>query len=237
MNGPSLLEMRWADVLFAHWSVEPAVVDAKLPDGLSADTYDEEAYLGVVGFQMESIRPRGSPVGLSFPELNLRTYVDGPNGPGIYFFNLDADDWLGVAIARKLFRLPYYRAEMRVTETADGFRLRSGRTHPGVPMAGFDGSYRPTGTPAEPDPGSLEHFLTERYRFYVADDGGRVYVGPVEHPQWPLQGADLAVRENDLFAANGFAEPESEPLVHYSTGVDVTAGALRPVAATDLLSI
>jgi uncharacterized protein YqjF (DUF2071 family) len=237
MNAPSLLEMRWADVLFAHWSVEPAVVDAKLPEGLSADTYDGEAYLGVVGFQMESIRPRGSPVGLSFPELNLRTYADGPNGPGIYFFNLDADDWLGVTVARRLFRLPYYRAEMRVTETADGFRLRSGRTHPGVPMAGFDATYRPAGESSEPDPGSLEHFLTERYRFYVADDGGRVYAGPVEHPPWPLQGAELAVRENDLFAANGFEEPEGEPLVHYSAGVDVEASALRPVAGGDLLPL
>ncbi|WP_299262233.1 YqjF family protein [Halorientalis sp.] len=237
MNAPSLLEMRWADVLFAHWGVQPAVVDAELPEDLSADTYEGNAYLGVVGFQMESIRPRGSPVGLSFPELNLRTYVDGPNGPGIYFFNLDADDWLGVAVARKLFRLPYYRAEMRITETTDGFRFRSGRTHPGVPMAGFDATYRPTGEPSEPDPGSLAHFLTERYRFYAADDSGRVYVGPVGHPPWPLQGADLAVQENDLFTANGFETPETEPLVHYSTGVDVEASALQPVAGPDLLSL
>jgi len=229
MNAPSLLSMRWADVLFAHWAVEPAVVDATLPDGLSADTFDGEAYLGVVGFRMASIRPRGAPVGLSFPELNLRTYVDGPDGPGIYFFNLDADDRLGVTVARRLFRLPYYRAEMQVTETADGFRLRSARTHAGAPLAGFDATYRPTGEPSEPDPGSLEHFLTERYRFYVADDGGRVYVGPVDHPPWPLQGADLEIRENDLFEVNGFEEPNGDPLVHYSPGVDVEASAIRPV--------
>jgi uncharacterized protein YqjF (DUF2071 family) len=226
--------MRWADVLFAHWAVEPAVVDATLPEGLSADTYDGEAYLGVVGFRMESIRPRGAPVGLSFPELNLRTYVDGPDGPGIYFFNLDADDRLGVTVARRLFRLPYYQARMRVTETGDGFRLRSARVHSGAPLAGFDGTYRPTGEPSEPDPGSLAHFLTERYRFYVADDGGRVYVGPVDHPPWPLQGAELEIRENDLFAANGFDDPDGDPLVHYSSGVDVEASALRPVEGSVL---
>jgi uncharacterized protein YqjF (DUF2071 family) len=237
MNAPSLLEMGWADVLFAHWSVEPTVVDAKLPDGLSADTFDGAAYLGVVGFRMESIRPRGAPVGLSFPELNLRTYVDGPDGPGIYFFNLDADDWLGVTVARRLFRLPYYRAEMQVTETDDGFQFRSGRTHAGAPLAGFDATYRPTGDPTEPEPGTLEHFLTERYRFYVADDGGRVYVGPVAHPPWPLQGADLEIRENDLFAANGFEKPAGTPLVHYSPGVDVEASALRPVDGSSLLPL
>ncbi|MFB6084561.1 MAG: YqjF family protein [Halorientalis sp.] len=234
MNAPSLLRMRWADVLFAHWAVEPATVDAKLPAGLSADTHGGDAYLGIVGFRMESIRPRGAPVGLSFPELNLRTYVEGPEGPGIYFFNLDADDRLGVTLARRLFRLPYYRAEMAVTETDGGFRLRSARTHAGAPLAGFDATYRPTGEPSEPEPGSPEHFLTERYRFYVADDGGRVYVGPVDHPPWPLRGAALEIRENDLFAANGFEEPSGEPLVHYSPGVDVEASALRPVEGAGL---
>ena len=63
MFSPSLLSMRWADALFAHWAVDPAVVDERLPEGLSADTYDGDAYLGVVGFQMEDIRPRGAPIG------------------------------------------------------------------------------------------------------------------------------------------------------------------------------
>lgn len=237
MNAPSLLRMHWANVLFAHWAVEPAVVDAALPAGLSTDTYDETAYLGVIGFRMQSIRPRGSPIGLSFPELNLRTYVDGPAGPGIYFFNLDADDRLGVALARRLFRLPYYRAEMALTESDGEFSLRSARIHPGVALAGFDATYRPTGVPSEPEPGSLDHFLTERYRFYVADEGGRVFVGPVDHPPWPLQGADLDLRENDLFAANGFDEPTGAPLVHYSPGVDVEASALRPADGSGLLPL
>ncbi|WP_335999262.1 YqjF family protein [Halorientalis halophila] len=231
MNAPSLLRMRWEDVLFAHWAVEPSVVEAQLPAGLSADTYDGDAYLGVVGFRMASIRPRGVPFGRTFPELNLRTYVEGPDGPGIYFFNLDADDRLGVALARRLFRLPYYRAQQSLTETDDGFRLRSARIHSGAPPAGFDGTYRPIGPASEPEPASLEGFLAERYRFYVATDAGRVYVGPVSHPPWPLQTAELEIRENDLFAVNGFDDPAGDPLVHYSPGVDVKATAIRPVDA------
>ena len=96
-----LLRMRWDDVVFAHWRVTPEVVAARLPDELTVATYDGDAWLGVVGFVMSEIRPRGVPVGRSFPELNLRTYVTGPDGGrGVYFFSLDAADRLGVSMGR-----------------------------------------------------------------------------------------------------------------------------------------
>ncbi|TKX74925.1 DUF2071 domain-containing protein [Halorubrum sp. GN11_10-6_MGM] len=120
MLGRRWLEMTWRDGLFAHWPVDPATVAASLPGDLSVATHDGDAYLGVVPFVMDDIRPRGVPMGLSFPELNLRTYVEGPNGPGVYFHSLDADDRLGVAVARGVFRLPYYRAETDVRRSEAG---------------------------------------------------------------------------------------------------------------------
>jgi uncharacterized protein YqjF (DUF2071 family) len=227
MFSPPLLSMRWEDVLFAHWAVDPAIVERQVPPQFTVDTREGDAYLGVVGFRMADIRPMGAPAGLSFPELNLRTYVRTDEGPGVYFFNLDAADRLAVPIARRLFRLPYYRAEMSVTEGDGGFRLESHRTDDAALPADFDATYSPSGTPTEPEPGTLLSFLTERYRFFVADEDGRVYRGDIDHDPWQLQPADLSVRANGLFDANGFAEPESEPLVHYSPGIDVTAGPLR----------
>jgi hypothetical protein len=225
----ALLAMRWADVLFAHWSVDPGLVAATLPDGLDVDTHDGDAYLGVVGFRMESIRPRGAPVGLSFPELNLRTYVRGDEGRGVYFYNLDADDRIGVSLARGLFRLPYYRAEMRVEDGENGMRFRSRRVHHDVPSARFDATYRPTDEAERVDPGSLDAFLTERYRFYTESDGGRLYRGEIDHPPWALSDATLTIRENTLFEANGFDRPGGEPRVRYSPSLDVTAGRIRRV--------
>jgi len=219
--------MRWDDVLFAHWSVDPGVVAPTLPDGLAVDTYDGDAYLGIVGFRMDSIRPRGAPFGRSFPELNLRTYVRSADGPGVYFYNLDAADRIGVTLARALFELPYYRAEMRVEDGEDGIRFRSRRTHRDAASARFDATYRPTGVAESVEPGSLDAFLTERYRFYTESEGGRLYRGDIEHPPWDLSEATLTVRENTLFEANGFDRPSGEPLVHHSPGIDVTAGRLR----------
>lgn len=231
----SLLSMRWDDVCFVHWSIDPAVVTPTLPDGLTVDTREGRAYLGVVGFGMSTIRPRGLPrsLGRSFPELNLRTYVRGPDGPGVYFYNLDAADVLGVLLARGLFALPYYRAEMRLSEEDGAFRLRSRRTSGSAPPARFDATYRPTGEPAPADPGSLAAFVTERYRFYTASDGGRLYRGRIDHPPWRLSDAALDCRTNGLFAANGFDHPGSDPLIHYSPGSDVTAGLVRRVRRED----
>jgi uncharacterized protein YqjF (DUF2071 family) len=227
MFGRRWLEMTWRDGLFCHWPVDPAVVDETLPEGLSVATHDGDAYLGVVAFVMDDIRPRGVPVGLSFPELNLRTYVEGPSGPGVYFYNLDAADRLGVAAARRLFALPYYRAEMSSTPVGDDgtVRFRSRRTHRGVPSARFDATYGPTGEAFAAEPGSLAAFLLENYRFYA--NGNRLYRGEIAHEPWTLRDGTADVRENTLFAANGFERPDGDPVVHYAEPIDVTADRLR----------
>jgi len=224
--GMDLLRMEWRDVGFMHWPVDPDRVAETLPPGVSVDTHDGDAYLGVVPFRMTDIRPRGSPVGLSFCELNLRTYVRADGTPGVYFYNLDADDRYGVGIARQFFRLPYYRAEMQVASGDDAVRFRSRR--PGAdPAARFDGRYGPVGDPETPAAGSLAAFLVERYRFYTASEGGQVYYADISHAPWPLADGWAEIDENGLFAANGLDEPAGEPLVHYSPGIDVTAERLR----------
>ncbi len=241
MFGRRWLEMTWRDGLFVHWAVDPELVEPTLPDGLSVDTHEGNAYLGVVPFVMDDIRPRGVPVGLSFPELNLRTYVEGPNGPGVYFYSLDADDPVGVTVARRLFALPYYRARMDVRREsvagdrsegapADGTRVhfRSRRVHGGAPPAPFDATYEPTEeTGWTPEAGSLPAFLVENYRFYAM--GGRLYCGAIEHEPWTLRGGRVTLRRNGLFEANGFERPDDDPLVHYADPIDVTADRIRPV--------
>ncbi len=231
LNMRALLSMRWRDLLFAHWRLEPETVARRLPDGVAVDTYRGDAYLGVVPFVMADIRLRGSPVGLSFGELNLRTYVTVDGTPGVYFFNLDANDCLGVAIARSLFRLPYYRATMDVETQGDGtdrtVSFRSRRRTRGAAPARFDGRYGPDGEFVTPEPGSLEAFLTDRYRFYTADDRGRLYYGDIDHEPWRLAPAWADIENNTLFRANGFDTPDGEPLLHFGGAIDVRADRIR----------
>jgi len=222
-----LLAMTWRDAFFASWPVEPSTVAPTLPEGVAVDTDEEgRAWLSVVGFVMDDIRPRFVPFGLSFPELNLRTYVRHGDQSGVYFYNLDAEDRLGVPIARRLFRLPYYRAEMDVTERDGSIHFESHRTHEGVPTADFEATIEPRGSPGPADPGSTEAFLVENYCFFAAGRG-RLYRGDIDHGPWAVQPADLTVRENTLFEAAGFDQPPGDPLVQFSPGVEVTAGRLR----------
>jgi hypothetical protein len=223
-----LLSMQWRDALFAHWDVEPSTVEPRLPDGVSVATYDGRAWLGIVPFEMTDIRPRGVPVGLSFGEINLRTYVERDGRKGVYFFNLDADDPVGVRVARLLFRLPYYRAAIDVTRRGDAVRFTSHRRDRDAPPAHFDATYRPVGDVREPEAGSLEAFLVENYSFFTSD-GDRLYRGDIRHDPWPLQDAALDLHAETLFDANGFERPDEPPLVHYSPGCPVTAGAVRRV--------
>jgi hypothetical protein len=226
-----LLSMRWRDLLFAHWPVEAETVAAELPADVSVDTYDGDAYLGVVPFVMEDIRLRGAPLGLQFGELNLRTYVTVDGEPGVYFFNLDADDRIGVYIARALFQLPYYRATMDVETSGAGtdreVSFRSRRRSSSAPPARFDAEYGPEGDFSTPTAGSLAAFLTERYRFYTTDDRGRIYYGDIDHEPWSLAPATADLAENTLFDANGFDRPDGDPILHFAAPIDVTADRIR----------
>jgi uncharacterized protein len=227
----SVLSMRWRDGVFCHWPTDPEVVQRRLPAGLDVATYRGEAYLGVVPFVMEAIRPRGVParIGRSFPELNLRTYVEREGDSGVCFFSLDADDRLSVALARRAFQLPYYRARMRFERRGERIEIRSQRTTRGVPPASFDATvevgreYRPV------ERGSLEGFLVENYRFFTESDHGRLYVGEIDHEPWRLAPADVTIRGNGLFAANGFEEPSGEPICHHAKPLEVRAERIRPL--------
>src|SRR5205807_4139525 len=52
---------RWHDLLFIHWRLPPSVLRPVVPAGLDIDTWDGDAWLGVVAFDMTGVRPWWSP--------------------------------------------------------------------------------------------------------------------------------------------------------------------------------
>src|SRR5579883_2963608 len=133
-DGPWVMTQIWHELLFAHWPLAPASLRPLIPSLLDLDTFEGEAWLGVVPFRMSHVRPRGIPPieGLSsFPELNVRTYVSARGLPGVYFFSLDAGNPVAVAIARSLFHLPYFNARMQCEQVDDAIHYTSHRTHRG----------------------------------------------------------------------------------------------------------
>ena len=142
-TGRPVMYQQWSDLLFLHWEYSAAVIQATLPEGLFVDTFGGKAYLGVVPFFMRNIRPRFLPAvpGISdFMEMNLRTYVHNRAGiPGVWFYSLDANQWLAVKIARRFFHLPYEHAEMKSSRTEQG-RIRSESLRTGARANGEHGA-------------------------------------------------------------------------------------------------
>jgi hypothetical protein len=233
-EGNPVMYQQWRDLLFLHWEYPAAAIQATLPEGLFVDTFGGRAYLGVVPFFMQNIRPRFLPAvpGISnFLELNLRTYVHDRAGvPGVWFYSLDANQWLAVKIARRFFHLPYEHAEMKSCRTADGrIRYESRRTGDRVNGANCFFDYAPGAALPPPAPDSLDFFLVERYRLYSKTPGG-LRRGSVFHPPYPLCAAEVAAWDEELLKANGFV-PTGRPPDHriMSRGVDVTIFPLEAV--------
>ena len=170
------MRMRWVDLLFAHWPMPVEALRPLVPPGLELDTFDGQAWLGIVPFRMEDVAPRFLPAvpGLgAFPELNVRTYVRRGRRRGVWFLSLDAASRFAVEGARAAFHLPYFRARMSSETEAGWVEYRSERVDRRGPAARFEGRYRPIG-PVEPAaPGSLAAFLTDRRGLVRGRRGGR----------------------------------------------------------------
>jgi hypothetical protein len=226
----------WERLLFAHWPVPEEKLRALVPPGLTLQTFDGRAWLGITPFMLSGLRLRGLPSlrGLApFPELNVRTYVTLDDRPGVFFFSLDAASALAVAGARRLYSLPYFRARFTVTSGRTGVVYRCRRAHRGAPPAEFSAAYRPIGPVMTWAPGTLAHWLTERYCLYAVTRAGRLRRAEIHHPVWPLQGAEVDIRLNSMTDGLGIQLPPSDPVVHFAERLEVhvwppeTLGDLR----------
>ena len=213
---PWVMGQTWDDLLFIHYRVPAEQLRPLVPDGLELQEHSGSIWLGVTPFVITGLRARGLlplPGASSFRELNVRTYVTRDAKPGIWFFSLDASSRLAVEAARRLYRLPYFRADISVRRRGDELLYECSR---GEGKA-FSAEYRPDGAVFNAEPGSLEYFLTERYCLY-AEHEGDLFRADIHHRPWPLQPAQARI---DLNTMPPVTVSLGETLVHYSARQDV----------------
>jgi hypothetical protein len=214
---------RWHDLLFAHWEISPSLLKEAVPVPLELDLYEGSAWVGIIPFTISGVRLRGTPAlpRLSaFTELNVRTYVRYRDLSGVYFFSLDAGSRLAVTAARRWYRLPYYRAQMKAHRQEEEIEYRSRRMHHSVPPAELLVRYHPTGEARLPKPGSLDHWLVERYRLLTVHEG-RVLVAEIHHPAWRLRPAVAEFRNNTMTEGLGVELPSGEPRLAFAKEQEV----------------
>ncbi|MEW4488782.1 DUF2071 domain-containing protein [Thalassoglobus sp. JC818] len=222
----------WRKLLFLHWKIDPELIQQRLPRGLTVDTFDGAAWIGVVPFLMRRIRPSWSPQVpyiSNFLELNVRTYAYNEQGiPGVWFFSLTANRWLAVMLARKLFGLPYVWGQMSASVDAAGavrYRTRQFRDDQRRTM---EFEYQPQATASPSKPGTLDFFLVERYILFSETRSNGIATGQVHHPPYEVQPVKVNAFSSLPVELDGFPQMKTPPehLV-FSEGVDVEVFGLK----------
>lgn len=220
------LRADWVDMLFVHYAFPPEALEPHVPVAL--DAHGGEAYVSLVTFCMNRLRPDGTGAlgrGLfraisDHPFLNLRTYVNGPAGPGIYFIAEWISNRLSLPLGPLVYGLPYRLARFSHEKHLPGGlnRVRA-RGHRENAETTFARPSRVDGF-ATATPGTRAHFLLERYTAY-ANARGVLRFFRVEHEPWRFAELDWIKVNTDLIttAFPWFAEGRLVG-AHFSPGVE-----------------
>ncbi len=197
-RGERLFSGDWTGATFLHFEAEARLLGEVVPFPL--DLHEGRAYISLVAFTMRRFRPAvggRAAAWLTAPLatqrfLNLRTYVRGSLGPGIFFMHEWLDHPLAVRLGRPGFGLPYRRGRLSYQNNRD---LVSGRVAAGADEGFFSG--RLTGWGRTAARGSRDEFLLERYTAYTAA-GFRPLAFRVWHEPWSFRA--LEPDENTMAA-------------------------------------
>ena len=209
----AVMFQRWEQLAFLHWRYDRETIQRSLPAGLSVDTFQGEAWVGLVPVFMRDVRPRFVPAipwVSDFLELNLRTYVyDGTGRPGVYFYSLACNQALVVEGARRLLGLNYRHADMDGNVGPDQeVKLEVRRRADGLPEHFV---YRATGgANREADVDSLEFFLIERYRLFNGSAGAPASI-QLAHAPYQIHDVMVSRWSEHEFELAGLPPPRSEP--------------------------
>lgn len=226
------MRQTWSNIVWCHWPVDPHQVAALLPEGLEPDLYEGQAWVGLIPFSMQNLRLPGPFSALTkllrvrdFGEVNVRTYVKGPDGKtGVWFCTLDSDDWLAVKTANIAFGLPYRIAKTRFEQTHETMNWTSERKSD---LAKVELVVRKTvGLSRDAEPG-LEQFLVERYALYTLRRG-KLLRGRLEHERWKVKNASLEHVVHETVDSEGIIV-SSGAHVLIGEPVEVTVYPLRRV--------
>jgi uncharacterized protein YqjF (DUF2071 family) len=216
--------MRWRQTFYIHWLVPADTVEPRLPRGVTLDRWHGHAAASLVAIDVEGPAPRKllqTPMAhlFRYRQLNLRTYVEGPEGPGIALLETRIDR-LTYALGARLAGMPYHldrRLAYEVHASSLSLRARGLQLEGLVSDAGAGALL----------PGSLEHFASERYRAYAQLPVGRTLCVQIAHEPWRSRRVHLTTPVTP--ASLGLASDAQPASAHLCEDVEVV---VEHVAAT-----
>lgn len=231
-NRSPWMQATWSNLVVVTWLVDPALVGTRMPPGCVPDLWKGAAVLSLVGVEFSAVVVRGVgwPWHDRFPEVNLRTYVHGPHGPGVVFLGELVPKTMVAWMARRTYGEPYEKRAMRMER-----RIRHNEPEAAyeweVGSRTFRISARAAAEVHAVVPGSLDAFILHRNRGYNGFRGGTTY--EVDHEPWtvrnPLRYAVDCATGAPFGAVFGpVFQRESESVI-FSDGSSVRVGFPRPM--------
>lgn len=217
------LRISGEDVLFAHWPVDPADLEAAVPEPLTVETFEGDAWLTILCHEVTEATLDAAPVSplAAFGEVDLRTYVRFNGDSGVYFFSCNTGQALNSLLGERAFGLPHRRATVDFDRHDDRIILRASQA--GTAGGRYDVTYQPTATTQPADPDSIAEFLVERHTYFTPTGGDAttpesMLIGSIERDPWQLADVDASIRTNTMFETESLTPPTAEPTFQYSPG-------------------
>lgn len=211
----------WNDAVFLHWKVPVEVLQQLVPRELELDLHQGEAWVSVVAFTMEKIRPYGLP-SLSlisdFHEVNVRTYVKKGHRMGVYFLSLEAEKLLSAVLSKALSKMPYEKSEMIRDWNPKSFFYSSFNKKK---QFSLEINYRRDPSRAI-ETTELDKWLVERYCAFVYHEN-ELFVYDIHHPAWEINEMTISSLKLNYKIGELAIGATAPDLTHYSPGVQVLA--------------
>ena len=193
------------------------------------DTFEGAAYLGIVPFFMERVRPAWFlplPWISWFLEMNVRTYVHNDAGePGVWFYSLDCNQPIAVILARHFFHLPYEHARMTAKHVDGRIQYQCRRRAAAESFSRY--SWSPGSDAAPAAPGTLDFFLIERYLLFSINCAGQFFQARVHHEPYRIHSPILQEFSSEPARQAGFDLSGAPVSVRGAVGVDVSIHPLK----------
>src|SRR4051812_9048235 len=215
----------WVRVVFIHYEVDPGLLQRFIPFPL--DLRDGKAYVSLVAFTMEGLRPRwGGPLTAwtfapiaTHELLNVRTYVRQGNETSIYFIAEWIPNRLSAWLGPRTFGLPYRHGRLEYDHFPERGTL-DGTVTAGANRLAYHAQIDP-GLHFHPcAAGSLDEFLVERYTAFTSCGAQRRFFR-IWHPPWLQTEIDVRITDDSLLASS-FPWFQGARLVgaHYAPAVE-----------------
>jgi len=205
----------WNRVVFLHWRVSIDALRKSIPQQLEIDTIDGHAWVSLVAFTMEKIRPRHIPPFppiSNFHEINIRTYVKYNNKAGVYFLSIEGGKLFSCFLARQISGLPYRFSN--ITRRGNQY-LSKNNTYRDELLLQYSVGEKTT------EPSATDKWLTERYALFHNTDN-KIVTYELHHLPWEIH--ELSIEKAAIsYPRFKHMIGNTPDVAHYSDGVKVLA--------------